>query len=57
MSFSVYLDSILNEKWLFSYRNNNISCTHGRGHALQRENFEKMCNLVRLSVYFDQISH
>ena len=45
MSFSVYLDNILNEKWLFSYRNNNISCTHVKGHALQRENFEKMFHI------------
>ena len=41
MRFSVYFDSILNEKCLFSYRNNNISCTHARGHAPQRENLEK----------------
>ena len=57
MHFSVYFDSILKEKWLFSYRNNDISCTQARGHAPQRENFEKMCNLVRLGVYFDQILH
>ena len=25
------------------------------GHATLRENFEKMCNLMRLSEYFDQI--
>ena len=50
MRFSVYFDSILNEKWLFSSRNNDISRT--RGQAPQRENLEKMCNLVRLSVYF-----
>ena len=36
----------LNEKWLFSYRNNYMSCTHARGHAPQRENLEKMCDLV-----------
>ena len=52
MRFSVYFDSILNEKYLFSYRNNDISCTHARGHASQRENLEKICNLVRLGVYF-----
>ena len=57
MRFSVYLDSILNEKWLLSYRNNDISCSHGRGHAPQRENLETMCNLVRLGVQFDQILH
>ena len=57
MRFSVYFDSILNEKWLFSYRNNDISCTHARGHASQRENLEIMCNLVLLGVYFDQILH
>ena len=45
MRFSVYFDSILNEKWLFSYRNNDISCTPVRGHALLRENFEKIYNL------------
>ena len=27
MHFSVYFDSFLNEKWLLSYRNNDISCT------------------------------
>ena len=54
MRFSVYFDSILNEKWLFSYRNNDINCTHDWGHAPQRENFETMYNLVRLGVYFDQ---
>ena len=54
MRFSVYFDSILNEKWLFSYRNNAINCTHDWGHAPQRKFFEKMCNLVRLGVYFDQ---
>ena len=57
MRFSVYFDSILNEKWLFSYRNNDISCTHAMSHAPQRENLEKMCNLMRLGVYFDQILH
>ena len=51
MRFSVYFDSILNEKWLFSYRNNDNSCTHARGHAPQRENLEKMCNMVSLGVY------
>ena len=39
----------MNEKWLFLYRNNDISCTHARGHARQRENLEKMCDLVRTS--------
>ena len=48
MRFSVHFDSIPNEKWLFSYRNNDSSCMHARGHAPQRENLEKMCNLVRL---------
>ena len=38
----------------FSYRNYDISCTHARGHATQRENLEKICNL-RLGEYFDQI--
>ena len=32
-AFSVYFDSILNEKWLFSNRNNDISCTPARGHV------------------------
>ena len=54
MRFSVYFDSILNEKWLFSYRNNAINCTHDWGHDPQQNYFEKMCNLVRLGVYFDQ---
>ena len=53
MRFSVYFDSILNEKWLFSSRNNDISDTHARSHAPQREDLEKMCNLVR----HDQILH
>ena len=56
MSFSVYFDCILNEKkWFFSYRNNDISCTHVRGHATMRKKFEKMYNLMRLGDYFDQI--
>ena len=57
MCFSVYFDSILNEKWLFSYRHNDISCSHAMGHAPQRENLEKICNLVRLGVCFDRILH
>ena len=40
---------------LFFYRNNDISCTHARGHATMRENFLKMCNLMRLGEYFDRI--
>ena len=44
------------KKWFFSYRNNDISCTHDRaGHATLREIFEKMCNLMRFGEYFDQI--
>ena len=43
------------KKWFFSNRNNDINCTHARGHATLRENFEKMCNLMRLGEYFDQI--
>ena len=43
------------KKWFFSYRNNDISCIHERGHATLREIFEKMCNLMRLGEYFDQI--
>ena len=45
MRFSVSFDSILNEKWLFSYRNDDISCTPARGHAPQQENLEKISNL------------
>ena len=53
MRFSVYFDCILNVKMvLFIYRNNDISCTHARGHATLQENFEKMCNLMRLGEYF-----
>ena len=47
MRFSVYFDCILNEKWLFSYKNNDISCTHYRGHATLQEVFENMCNLKK----------
>ena len=43
------------KKWFFSYRNNDISYTHDRGHATLRGIFEKMCNLMRLGEYFDQI--
>ena len=44
-------------KWFFSYKNNDINCTHAKGHAIAlQENFEKMCNLMRLGEYFDQIS-
>ena len=50
-----YSIATLNGKWLFSYRNNDISCTDARGHAPQQENLEKMCDLVRLGIYFDQI--
>ena len=55
MRFSIYFDCTLNEKWFFSNRNNDIKCTHAMGHATLRENFEKMCNLMRLGEYFDQI--
>ena len=30
---------------------------HARGYAPQLENLEKMCDLVNLGVYFDQILH
>ena len=43
------------KKWFFSYRNNDINCTHAKGHATLRENLEKMCNLMRLGEYSDQI--
>ena len=53
MSFSVYFDCILKrKKWFFSYTNNDISCTHVRGHATMRNFFEKMCNLMRLGDCF-----
>ena len=55
MRFSVYFDSILNEKWLFSYKNNDISCTHARGHASQRENLEKMCNISHFRKHFENL--
>ena len=55
MHFGVHIERILKIKWLFSYRNNDVSCTHARGHAPQRESFKKMCDLVRFGVYFDQI--
>ena len=58
MRFSVYFDSILNEKWLLSYRNNDIIAAHMLGAMLtSREKLENMCNLVRLGMYFDQILH
>ena len=34
---------------------NDISCTHARGHTTPLKNFLKMCNLMRLGEYFDQI--
>ena len=42
MCFSVYFDCILNEKKML-------------GHATLRENLKKMCTLMRLGEYFDQI--
>ena len=55
MRFSVYFDGILNEKIIIFIEKKDISCTHARGHATLRENFEKMCNLMRFGEYFDQI--
>ena len=55
MRFSVCFDCILHEKMVLSYRKNDISCTHARGLDTLRENFEKMCKLMRLGEYFDQI--
>ena len=43
------------KKWFFSYRNNAISCTDASEHATLREFVDKMCNLMRLGEYFDQI--
>ena len=45
------------KKWFFSNRNNDISCTHARGHATLRENFEKMCNLMRLGEKFSHVAY
>ena len=50
MRFNVYFDSFLNEKWLLSYRNNDISAAHMIGVMLptpQRENLEK-CAIWRI---------
>ena len=56
MRFSVYFDCILNEKNGSFQIEIMISAAHyARGHATLRENFEKMCNLMRLGEYFDQI--
>ena len=55
MRFSVFFYCIVHEKMVLSYRKNDISCTHARGLATLRENFEKMCNLMRLGEYFVQI--
>ena len=48
------LIAFLMKKWFFSNRNNDISCTHARGHTTLRENFKKTCNLMRLGEHFDQ---
>ena len=43
------------KKWFFSYRNNDISCTHARGHLTLRENFEECaiwCVLVNILIRF-----
>ena len=29
--FGLYFERVLNKKWLLSYGNNDISCTHARG--------------------------
>ena len=55
MRFSIYYDSILNEKWLLSYRNNDISSTHAKGHAPRLA--RKLRKNVQFGVYFDQILH
>ena len=41
MRFSVYFDCILNEKNGYFHKNNDINCTHAKGHATSRENFQK----------------
>ena len=48
--YSVYFDSILNEKWLFLYKNNDISCTRARGHAPSEEILKK-CAIWCVLVY------
>ena len=51
----LYLDGILNGKWLLSYRNNDISYREARGYA-PRENFEMIDAIwCVLMYYFDQI--
>ena len=57
MRFSVYFDCILNEKNGSFQIEIMISAAHvhARGHATLRENFEKMCNLMRFGEYFEQI--
>ena len=56
MSFSVYFDCILNEKNGSFHIEIMISAAHMLGrHATMQKNFEKMCNLMRLGDYDDQI--
>ena len=50
--FGLYFEIILNKKWLLSYRNNDISCTHARGlwgiiheHGRPQEFFQGGANL------------
>ena len=56
--FGLYFEGILNRKWLFSYRNSDISyrdARGARGHA-PRENFEMIDAIwCVLLYYFDQI--
>ena len=54
MRSSVYFDCILNEKVVLFIIEIMISAAQMLGSML-RENFEKMCNLMRLGEYFDQI--
>ena len=60
MRFSVYFDCIVNEIFFFFFHTEiMISVAHMQHahmqHATLREFFLKMCNLMRLGEYFDQI--
>ena len=56
MNFSVYFDCILNERNGSFHIEIMISVAHMLGGMLPCEKkFEKMCNLMRIGDYFDQI--